>query len=164
MIDNKTAFYVDEPESPESEPIGLQRSISLPLLLFYGLGTILGAGIYVLVGQVAGLAGHSAPLSFLIAAVVAGFTGFSYAELSARYPLSAGEAVYVQEAFGLPIWAVLVGLAVATSGIVSTADKPTGISNAVTGSGSTSLIQSTAASTPTASAPAIGLPWGKRSQ
>ncbi len=105
----------------DSQPAGLQRSISLPLLLFYGLGTILGAGIYVLVGQVAGLAGHSAPISFLIAAFVAGFTGFSYAELSARYPLSAGEAVYLQEAFGRPFWAVLVGLLVATSGIISAA-------------------------------------------
>ena len=57
--------------------ISLQRSVSLPLLLFYGLGTILGAGIYVLIGQVAGLAGQSAPLSFLIAAIVAGFTGFT---------------------------------------------------------------------------------------
>lgn len=104
-----------------NKPAGLQRSISLPLLLFYGLGTILGAGIYVLVGQVAGLAGHSAPISFLIAAVVAGFTGFSYAELSARYPLSAGEAVYVEEAFGKRFWAILVGLLVATSGIVSAA-------------------------------------------
>jgi amino acid transporter len=121
MIERKKALYVDEPASSGSESFGLRRSISMPLLLFYGLGTILGAGIYVLVGQVAGLAGHSAPLSFLIAAVVAGFTGFSYAELSARYPLSAGEAVYVQEAFGLPFWALLVGLAVATSGIVSAA-------------------------------------------
>ena len=101
--------------------ISLQRSVSLPLLLFYGLGTILGAGIYVLIGQVAGLAGQSAPLSFLIAAIVAGFTGFSYAELSSRYPLSAGEAIYVQEAFGLPFWALLVGLLVATSGVVSSA-------------------------------------------
>lgn len=105
----------------DNQPIRLKRSISLPLLLFYGLGTILGAGIYVLVGQVAGLAGHSAPISFLIAAFVAGFTGFSYAELSARYPLSAGEAMYVQEAFGLPFWAILVGLLVATSGIISAA-------------------------------------------
>jgi APA family basic amino acid/polyamine antiporter len=121
MFESKSVLNVDKPDSSKSESFELHRSISLPLLLLYGLGTILGAGIYVLIGQVAGLAGHSAPLSFLIAAVVAGFTGFSYAELSARYPLSAGEAVYVQEAFGLPFWAVLVGLAVATAGIVSAA-------------------------------------------
>jgi APA family basic amino acid/polyamine antiporter len=107
--------------STEAGPPGLRRCISLPLLLFYGLGTILGAGIYVLVGQVAGYAGHSAPLSFLIAAVVAGFTGISYAELSARFPLNAGEAVYMQEAFGIPFWAVLIGLLVAFSGIISAA-------------------------------------------
>jgi APA family basic amino acid/polyamine antiporter len=121
MINHKAVMYEDGPVHSNSATVKLKRSISLPLLLFYGLGTILGAGIYVLVGQVAGLAGHAAPLAFLIAAVVAAFTGFSYAELSARYPLSAGEAVYLQEAFGRPFWAGLAGLLVATSGVVSAA-------------------------------------------
>ena len=46
----------------------LRRSLSLPLITFYGLGTILGAGIYVLVGKVAGAAGMYTPLSFVLAA------------------------------------------------------------------------------------------------
>lgn len=54
-------------------------------------------GYLLLVAQVAAHAGLYAPLSFLIAALLALFTGFSYAEISARYPKSAGEAVYVQE-------------------------------------------------------------------
>ena len=79
--------------------VELKRSLSLPLITFYGLGTIIGAGIYVLIGEVAGNAGMYAPFAFLLAAIVAGFTAFAYAELSARYPLSAGEAVYVKQAF-----------------------------------------------------------------
>ena len=119
MLESKTRLSAETPGT--SSQVKLKRTISLPLLLFYGLGTILGAGIYVLVGQVAGLAGQYAPLSFVIAAIVAGFTGFSYAELSARYPLSAGEAIYVQEGFARPRWAILVGFLVACSGIVSAA-------------------------------------------
>ena len=79
--------------------IELKRSINLPLLSCYGIGTILGAGIYVLIGQVAGYAGVYAPLAFLVAAIPAGFTAFSYAELAVRFPKSAGEAVYIQESF-----------------------------------------------------------------
>ena len=50
----------------------LSRSLSLPLVVCYGLGTILGARVYVLVGVVAGEAGHHAPLSFVAAGVIAG--------------------------------------------------------------------------------------------
>ena len=49
----------------------LRRALSLPLITFYGLGTIVGAGIYVLVGKVAGAAGMYAPFAFLLASAVA---------------------------------------------------------------------------------------------
>jgi amino acid transporter len=99
----------------------LRRSLSLVQITLYGLGTILGAGIYVLVGKVAGLAGLYAPVSFVVAAVLAGLTGLSYAELSARYPRSAGEAVYVQEGLRLRGLSVLVGLLIILTGVVSAA-------------------------------------------
>lgn len=99
----------------------LRRTLSLPLLCFYGLGTILGAGIYVLIGEVAGVAGMWAPLAFLTAALVAGFTALSYAELSSRIPKSAGEAAYLQKAFGLKLIAGCAGWGVVTTGIVSAA-------------------------------------------
>lgn len=67
----------------------------MPLICLYGLGNILGAGVYVLIGKVAGTAGYIAPLAFLLASFIAGITAFSFAELSSRYPLSAGEAVYI---------------------------------------------------------------------
>lgn len=103
------------------KPASLKRSLSLPLLTFYGLGNILGAGIYVLVGKVAGEAGYFAPLAFFIASIIAAISAFTYAELSARYPVSAGEAVYLYEGFGIEKLSLLVGLMISFAGIVSAA-------------------------------------------
>ncbi|WKT58649.1 hypothetical protein QVH35_04580 [Candidatus Nitrosotenuis chungbukensis] len=52
----------------------------------YGVGLILGAGIYALIGDAAGMAGNSLWISFVLAALAAVFTGLSYAELSSMYP------------------------------------------------------------------------------
>ena len=104
-----------------NQPTQLKRGLSLWLLLFYGLGNILGAGIYVLVGKVAGSAGLFAPAAFFVASLVAAFTALSYAELVARYPLSAGEAVYVQKGLRLPALSVIVGLMIVLMGAVSAA-------------------------------------------
>jgi amino acid transporter len=101
--------------------VQLKRSLTLPLLTLYGLGTILGAGVYVLIGKVAGVAGIYAPIAFLVSAVIAAFTGFSYAQLSSRYPRSAGEALYVSKAFSLPALSTCVGWFVITTGVVSAA-------------------------------------------
>ena len=79
--------------------VPLRRRLGLPLLVLYGTGITIGAGIYVLVGQVAGHAGVYAPWSFVLAATVMALTVASYAELSTRFPVSAGEAAYVMAAF-----------------------------------------------------------------
>lgn len=109
-----------------TEPEPLKRILTLPLLVFYGLGTILGAGIYVLVGKVAGLAGLYAPVSFLLAALLTALTGLTYAELSARFPHSAGSALYVQEGFGSRPLSVLVGWLIALTGVLSSATLANG--------------------------------------
>ena len=111
-------------ESGETGPgphVGLRRTLSLPLAIFYGLGNILGAGIYVLVGKVAAVAGYFTPLSFLLSGLVVAATAFTYAELVSRYPRSAGEAVYVQQAFGYQSLSLVVGLMICAAGIVSSA-------------------------------------------
>ncbi|WP_126456985.1 APC family permease [Sulfuriflexus mobilis] len=105
----------------------LRRSLSLPLITLYGLGTIIGAGIYVLVGEVAGLAGYFTPLSFLVAALLVSFTAFAYAELVARYPRSAGEAVYIQAAFRHKYLSLFVGLLIISIGVVSSATLVSGV-------------------------------------
>ncbi len=99
----------------------LNRSLGLPLLTLYGLGNILGAGIYVLVGKVAGFSGTGTVLSFILAMVVAGVTAFSYMELSGRYPVSASVSVYLHKAFGRKNLSVLIGLAMVAGGIASAA-------------------------------------------
>ncbi|MEO8132380.1 MAG: amino acid permease [Betaproteobacteria bacterium] len=101
--------------------VKLRRSLSLPLITFYGLGTILGAGIYVLVGKVAGAAGMYAPISFVLAAVTAGLSAFTYMELCTRFPLAGGAAVYAQQGFGLRWLSILVGFLIVLSGMVSAA-------------------------------------------
>ncbi len=80
--------------------IKLKKELTLTDLVFYGVGVIIGAGIYVLIGPAAGMAGNTVWLSFLIAAVVAAFTGLSYAELSSMYTRDAAEYTYVKRAFG----------------------------------------------------------------
>ncbi len=108
------------PPGNDGKP-SLQRRLTLPLLTLYGLGVTVGAGIYVLVGTTAAKAGFYAPVSFLLAAAVVAFTGFTYSELSTRFPVSAGEAAYVRNGFNSRILAMVVGLMVALSGVVSSA-------------------------------------------
>jgi APA family basic amino acid/polyamine antiporter len=75
----------------------------------YGIGLILGAGIYVLIGDVAAIAGNAIWISFLLAATMASLTGLSYAELSSIFPKSAAEYVYVKEALRSNFLALFVG-------------------------------------------------------
>jgi amino acid transporter len=111
------------PKSPTSLPIelspALRRRLGLPLLVLYGTGITIGAGIYVLIGAVAGHAGLYAPWSFVLAALVMGLTVGSYAELSTRFPVSAGEAAYVKAAFNSRTFSTATGLLTIVIGVVS---------------------------------------------
>ncbi|MDZ7660857.1 hypothetical protein [Thiohalophilus sp.] len=80
-------------DKPRTQEVAtLRRTLSLPLVTFYGIGTILGAGIYVLVGKVAGVAGMLTPLAF--ATLMHGFAGYL--------------KVYVQFSDGLVILVMLL--------------------------------------------------------
>jgi basic amino acid/polyamine antiporter, APA family len=103
------------------QPAVLRRRLGLLLLVLYGTGITVGAGIYVLVGAVARHAGTYAPWSFLLAAVVMGLTVASYTEMATRYPVSAGEAAYVRAAFGSRLMSTAVGLLTLATGIVASA-------------------------------------------
>lgn len=107
-------------ELPEKNP-KLKRALTLPLLTFYGLGNILGAGIYVLVGEVAGRAGMFTPFAFILAAIIGALTAVTYAEMSSRYPKSAGSAIYVDEAFHRQSLSTITGLLAATIALISSA-------------------------------------------
>ncbi|MEP0945102.1 MAG: amino acid permease [Rhizobiaceae bacterium] len=99
----------------------LKRVLNLPLLVLYGLGTTIGAGIYVLVGAAAGWAGLYAPLSFVLAAIAIAPTAASYGELVSRFPVSAGEAAYVREGLRSKSVSAVIGWLVILSGIVASA-------------------------------------------
>lgn len=103
----------------------LKRTLSLAECIFFGVGSILGAGIYTIIGKVAGFAGNLTWLSFLIASFTALLTAFSYAELSAAYPKAGGEYVYTKEAMGKNI-GTSVGFIIALNGIISGATVAVG--------------------------------------
>jgi len=104
-----------------SNKLGLKRSLSLSQMILYGLGTTIGAGIYALTGELAGTAGYFAPMSFLIASLIATLTALSFAELSSRFPQAAGAAIYVREGFQSKFISTAIGLLVCLAGLVSAA-------------------------------------------
>jgi len=108
-------------DPPLELPAALRRRLSLPLLVLYGTGITIGAGIYVLIGAVAGHAGAYAPWAFVLAGLVMALTVASYAELSTRFPVSAGEAAYVRAAFQSRLLSTLTGLLVIVVGVIASA-------------------------------------------
>jgi APA family basic amino acid/polyamine antiporter len=95
----------------------------------YGIGLILGAGIYVLIGDIAAISGNAMWISFLLAAVIASLTGLSYAELSSIFPKSAAEYVYVREGIGNNFLALFVGCLTIFVAITSAATVAIGFSS-----------------------------------
>ncbi len=77
----------------------LKPTLGVLGLTFYGVGMIVGAGVYTVIGAAAGLAGNAVWLSFVLGAAVAVLTAFSYAELSTMFPTAGAEYVYVKAAF-----------------------------------------------------------------
>lgn len=99
----------------------LERHIGLIALTLYGVGDILGAGIYGLVGKAAGQMGNAIWIAFLASTLAAGLTGLSYASLGSRYPKAGGAAFVTQKAFRRGWLAYGVGLAALASGLTSMA-------------------------------------------
>jgi APA family basic amino acid/polyamine antiporter len=104
---------------PEQEPT-LKRTISLWQATLTGIGLILGAGIYALIGKASALAGNAVWLSFGLSALVAVFTGLSYAELSSIFPKAGAEFVYTKHAFNRKL-AFVVGWLIIIVGFVFSA-------------------------------------------
>jgi len=107
----------------------LKRRVSLFGVTVYGVGNVLGAGIYALIGEVVGITGNISWLAFVLASITGALTGLSYAELSAMYPKSAAEFVYTEEAFKIRILSFLLGWIIIFSGILSAATVALGFAN-----------------------------------
>ncbi|MGY5144450.1 MAG: APC family permease [Candidatus Nitrosopumilus sp. bin_32a] len=98
----------------------LKQHMGLFHLTMYGVGLILGAGIYVLIGEATAFAGNSVWISFLLGTIVAMFAGLSYAELTALFPKAAAEYTFVKHAFKNNFLAFIIGwLTVITSMITA---------------------------------------------
>jgi len=99
----------------------LKRRMGLFQLTMYGTGLILGAGIYVLIGEAAGFAGDSVWIAFALGSIVALFAGFSYAELTSIFPKAAAEYVFVKNAFKNNFFAFVIGWLTAITSIITAA-------------------------------------------
>ncbi len=99
----------------------LKKEINLFGATAYGVGIIIGAGVYALIGPAAGAAGNAVWATFALAALVASFTALSYAKLSSIFPVSDAEYIYVNKAFGKRFYAFIIGWLVILTGILSSA-------------------------------------------
>ncbi len=87
---------------------GLRRELGLGRVTASGVGIIIGAGIYVLVGPATAKAGSAVWLAFLVAGLLSALTALSYAELASMYPSAGAEFEYARQVW--PAWAAfLVG-------------------------------------------------------
>ncbi|MCM4158919.1 amino acid permease [Antarcticibacterium flavum] len=98
----------------------LKRSLGFWEVFLFGIGGVVGAGIYAIIGQAAGLSGNLLWLSFVIAAVVALLTGLSYSEFVSRFPDAGGSYEYIKQSFG-PKTALYMSIFITFTGIVAAA-------------------------------------------
>ena len=99
----------------------LRRRITGPLLYFFILGDVLGAGIYALMGTLSAEVGGAVWLPLLVALGLALLTAGSYAELVTKYPRAGGAAVFAERAFRRPLLSFLVGWCMLAAGVTSAA-------------------------------------------
>ena len=115
-------------EEPE-----LRRVMGSKLLLLFIVGDILGAGVYAVTGQMAGIVGGIVWVPFVVAFAVAALTALSYLELVTKYPQAAGAALYTHKAFGIHFVTFLVAFAVICSGITSASTSSNVLAQNLTG-------------------------------
>ncbi|MEU0229112.1 amino acid permease [Streptomyces sp. NPDC006284] len=112
-------FGTRRPAETQDGP-ALKRALTTPLLYFFILGDVLGAGVYVLVGQVAADTGGAVWVPLVVALLLAMLTAASYAELATKYPRAGGASHYTTLAFG-PFAGFVAGFCMLAAGIVSVA-------------------------------------------
>ncbi|HSA75176.1 MAG TPA: amino acid permease [Candidatus Nitrosocosmicus sp.] len=110
----------------------LKRTIGLFQATIFGIGLILGAGIYSILGEAAGIAGNIVWISFIIAGLLALIIGLSYAELSSIFSKSAAEYLFVREAFDNEFLSLSIGYIVIFVVISSAASVAVGFSGYMT--------------------------------
>ena len=122
----------------KDKEFNLEKRLRLLEATMAGVGFILGAGIYVLIGAVANYSGSAIWLSFVLAGIAALTSGFSYAELSSMYPVAESEYIYAKEGLGKKygffayisvILALTIGISGVSMGFASYFSELTGFTN-----------------------------------
>ncbi|MFF9896548.1 APC family permease [Streptomyces longispororuber] len=108
----------DTQDPSTAHPSPLRKTLTTTLLYFFILGDVLGAGVYVLVGQVAAESGPAVWLPLAVALGLAMLTAASYAELATRFPRAGGASHYTTLAYG-PFVGFLAGFCMLAAGVVS---------------------------------------------
>lgn len=94
-------------------------SLSLTATVAMGTGVMIGAGIFALTGQVAEYAGELFPLAFLLAAIISGFSSYTYIRVTSKYPSAGGIAMILEKAYGKTMMTGACALLMAFSMIIS---------------------------------------------
>lgn len=95
------------------KPIGFWSAVSL------GIGSMVGAGIFALLGEAGSLAGSAAYISFIIGGIIALFSGYSLGKLGVRYPAAGGIVEYLAQAYGIGLFTGAMSIMLYISALVS---------------------------------------------
>lgn len=119
-------------EANSADAPTLARRMGLGLLIVYGVGDMVGSGIYGTIGEAAARMGNAVWLAFVGSMLAAMFTGLSYACLASRHPRAGGAAFITQHAYRWGFLSYVVGLAVIASGLTSMATNSNVFSRTLT--------------------------------
>jgi amino acid transporter len=95
------------------KPIGLWSAVSM------GIGAMVGAGIFALLGEASAISGSAVYISFILGGIIALFSGYSLGKLGARYPSSGGIIEYLSQAYGVGFFTGTMGIMLYFAAIVS---------------------------------------------
>ncbi|HEV8191897.1 MAG TPA: APC family permease [Ktedonobacterales bacterium] len=118
-MDEPMDVHRPAPSEASSSPPG--KYLTVRQAAFIGVGAMVGAGIFALLGAAGEVAGAAVWLSFLLAGAIASLQGYSFAKLGARYPSAGGLLEYVAKGFGdghftgITAWLTYVANAIVTA-------------------------------------------------
>jgi APA family basic amino acid/polyamine antiporter len=108
----------------DAEATGLAKSLSVWHLVALGVGAVIGAGIFTVVGVATSQSGPAVVLSFVIAAIVCAIAGLAYAEMASMLPLGGSAYTYAYASFGELVawvlgWALVLEYAIGNMAVAS---------------------------------------------
>ena len=109
-------------------PVELRRALSVWQVTASGIGIVIGAGIYVLIGPATQDAGNAVWLSFIVAGVLSALTGLSYAELAGMFPSAGAEYSFAKAAFN-ELTGFLVGWLMIAANVIAAGAVAIGFGN-----------------------------------